>query len=364
MDLAKALALAIGELGTLAVMEEQGVVLVAGPKETLERAVRMLEQVDVPSPQVRITMYVFDVKLEALQQLGLAAAAQLKAQAVDAAGWPMTDESADNASSRFHVLSTHLELTQAVRMLHESGGAKMLADPELTVVDRQTTSFNVVTRIPLSGASPSKAEGPAAVTFEEAGVKLAITPRVLGDSIVELQMAPEYSTLAGFNNQGAPVIEVRRAQTNVRVIDGQTVVIGGLRRQMTVEAVQGVPGLMNWKVVGPLFRTVGTELTESELICIVRPQIVSIPVKPAQPLAQGGQSVESMEAQTWTTTAMATSSVQSGAYQVPMANQAADQITPSAYTPSVYQKPARPASRNINGSRNSVTQPSPFRRGR
>ncbi len=92
-------------------------------------------------------------------------------------------------------------------------------------------------------------------------------------------MSPEYSTLAGFNNQGSPVIEVRRAQTNVRAIDGQTVVIGGLRRQMTVEAVQGVPGLMNWKVVGPLFRTVGTELTESELICIVRPQIVSLPVK-------------------------------------------------------------------------------------
>ena len=63
-ELAQALQLAIGNQGSLTVLDSRDTVLVAGPPEILQRAVRMMEQVDTPRAQVRIAVYVFDVPLE------------------------------------------------------------------------------------------------------------------------------------------------------------------------------------------------------------------------------------------------------------------------------------------------------------
>ena len=50
--------------------------------------------------------------------------------------------------------------------------------------------------------------------------------------------------------------------------------IGGLRSKTTVETVKGIPGLMNVKYLGALFRTHETDVRESELLVFIMPEIV------------------------------------------------------------------------------------------
>lgn len=363
VELSSALELAVGNQGSLAVLDSQGLVLVAGPPEVLRRAVYMMEQVDTPRLQVRLAVYLFDVELGELKQLGLAATNQIAAQ----------PDGVLKETSQFHVLSNHLDLTQTLKLLSESSGAKLLADPQLTVIDGQTSSFSIVTRLPVEHGASTERSGPSgSLGYEEVGVKLAITPRVANLSMVELHIVPQYSSVAGFNNQGNPVIESRSAETTVRVAHRQSLVLGGLRKRNSLESVQPAGGLVNRKVVEPWFRSANAESAESELICIIRPEILD-----GTTAATQGNSLQAMHNSSAMQGLAATpglitsvplstdnaAAVQSGAYQEPYANPPVEQVKPSAYRPSVYAKAStaqHAPRRNINTSRNSVTQPLPL----
>ena len=379
-ELAQALQLAIGNQGSLTVLDSRDTVLVAGPPEILQRAVRMMEQVDTPRAQVRIAVYVFDVPLEDSKQLAIAAAKQLAAQATVSNG-QLLDMSTDISASGqnpFHVLASQLELNQALKLLATISNAKLLVDPLVTVLDRQTATFDTMMRIPSTVSS--NVERPVAsspTNLDEAGIRLALTPRILHEGNIELRMAAEYSSVIALNAQGAPVIDSRRADTIIRTSHGQTIVIGGLRKRAALEALQTVPSLINRKVTAPMFRTVGVEPSDTELICILRPEIVGPPTwmtpdlalranQPLQP-APGALAASNLERAPLAARNEASSVIQNSGYQEATGNPALDQVKPSAYRPSVYNTPARTApartmpapSRTINSSRNSVTQPLP-----
>jgi hypothetical protein len=109
--------------------------------------------------------------------------------------------------------------------------------------------------------------------FREAGITLMVTPRINDDGSLRLQIAPEFSVLAGFQS-GQPIIDRRSASTTVHLYDGESVVIGGLLRRNELETQRGVPGLKNLKYFAPLFRNHDTTVGESELLVFVRAEII------------------------------------------------------------------------------------------
>ncbi len=315
-EIAKAVELAIGTSGTYVTIEGEQVVLVSGPPEILRRAESVFQQVDQPRAQVRITAYIYDVSLGELERLGIDWSNQIMSQSVDSNGIPMRQIRADaglvnrnpatglvgaattvgsNAAGGaaggtagaatatanggqwvFRTLSNNFELNTVLQALDETKGAKLLADPHVTVVDRQKAEINIVTKIPIQQLTQTQQGGSIGTTaFEKAGIKMDVTPRIASDGTVEMQVVPEFSVLTGFNSTGQPIIDARRASTTVRVAHQQTLVIGGLRQKTAVETVRGIPGLMNWKYIGRLFQTHNTEMRESELIVFIQPEIVN-----------------------------------------------------------------------------------------
>ena len=87
-----------------------------------------------------------------------------------------------------------------------------------------------------------------------------------------MKVTPSFSVLTGFND-GQPIIDSREATTKVRIANGQTLVIGGLRQRRETENARGVPGVKNWKHVGALFRDHDTSVRESELLVFLKPEI-------------------------------------------------------------------------------------------
>ncbi len=306
-ELAKGVEMVIGAQGTFVTIEGEEALVVSGHSETIRRATHVMAQLDRARPQVRITAYIYDVAIGESEQSGIDWSSRFMGQSLDANGIPRdtlrndsglltrnqpaalvgnsvplgstttTAAAAAGATGPqwvFRTLSNNFELNTVIQALDETKGAKLLADPHVTVLDRHKATIDIITKVPIQQLTQTQQGGSIGTTaFEEAGVKLAVTPRIASDNTIQMIVTPEVSVLTGFSN-GNPIIDARRSTTTVRIGNQQTLVIGGLRQKTMVETVRGIPGLMNIKYLGKLFRVHNTEMKESELIVFLQPEII------------------------------------------------------------------------------------------
>lgn len=313
-DLEQPLTMVVGA-DNISLVEQENIVVVFGDAVAQRKAQQLMQQLDRPRPQVRITGYIYDVDLGEVEKLGVDWGQRTMSTAVDANGVPrnlgmsgtglLTPAAVSNPANTlsgvveetatatagaagaaatatgpaggqflFRTLSSSFELQALIQALEQTKGSRLLADPHVTVVDRHKASLGIVTEIPVQQLTQTQQGGAIGSTsFKDAGITLDVTPRIASDGTIEMQVEPTFSVLSGFQN-GNPIIDTRRASTVVRVNHGQALVIGGLRSKTTVETVKGIPGLMNVKYLGALFRTHDTDVRESEMIVFIMPEIV------------------------------------------------------------------------------------------
>lgn len=175
-------------------------------------------------------------------------------------------------------------------LLESRGVVRVLAEPSLTAMSGQTATFLAGGEFPVPvSQSGSGAGGGAAITVEykEFGVRLPLTPTVLGKDRIALKVAPEVSDLdftAGIQIGGVavPALTVRRTETTVELGDGESFVISGLVSNNLIANVDKVPGLADIPILGAFFKSVSYDRSEKELIMIVTPHLV-------RPLAREAQ---------------------------------------------------------------------------
>jgi type II secretory pathway component GspD/PulD (secretin) len=71
-----------------------------------------------------------------------------------------------------------------------------------------------------------------------------------------------------------PVVDKRTADTKLLVKNGQTVVLGGLRKRDITKQINKVPLLGDLPLVGALFKFTGEDTVNSELVVFVTPWII------------------------------------------------------------------------------------------
>ena len=109
----------------------------------------------------------------------------------------------------------------------------------------------------------------------ETGITLEVTPQVSSDGFVLLDMfvkssEPDFTR----TTDNIPNEITRQATSHVLVREGQTVVLGGIYRDVSNNNVNGVPWFMNIPGLGWLFKN--TELTKSreDLLVFLTPRIL------------------------------------------------------------------------------------------
>jgi type II secretory pathway component GspD/PulD (secretin) len=257
---------------------------------------------------VHITALIYDVSLEDMRRLGVnwhhtvrgdigpnGTAEQLFSgasvlQSVPTAG-------AVNGAMTFASLSRHFDLTAVVQALDEAQNSRLLANPNVTVVENEPATIAIVTEIPYQQLVQTQQGGNIGTTaFREAGVKLEVNPVVAEDATIQMMITPSFSRLTGFTpgDQPQPIIDRREAKTTVRVANGQTFVIGGLRQRQDISEMNGIPYLKSLHKIGALFRSNHDTVRESELLVFIRPEIVTS-IECPLPREQAAQ----MHAQGW-----------------------------------------------------------------
>jgi pilus assembly protein CpaC len=167
-------------------------------------------------------------------------------------------------------------------MLEQEGLYRTLAEPTLTAISGESASFLAGGEFPApSGVDNS---GTVSVTFRPFGVSLAFTPVVLSEGRISLRVRTEVSELSqdgaltlgnDFAAATIPGVKVRRAETTLELPSGGSMIMGGLLQDNIRQAITGQPGLMKLPVLGTLFRSRDFQRSETELVIIVTPYLVS-----------------------------------------------------------------------------------------
>jgi type IV pilus assembly protein PilQ len=174
----------------------------------------------------------------------------------------------------------------ALNILRTQVGAKLLANPRILVLDNETAEFKIISEIPYTETSDTSAGGSMTSTqFKEVGVELKVKPHITRDGMIRLDIVPKFSVVSELGSiipnsgglRGVPTIDAREVDTKALVKDGQTVVLGGLRKRTVSQDISKIPLLGDVPILGNIFTSVEEEVETNELIVFLTPRIVVEP---------------------------------------------------------------------------------------
>ncbi len=253
--------------------ERQNVIVIKGSEEELKNAESLIKNLDKKLPQVMIEVKVVAVSTDATRDLGI------EWEQIFAGGIKFGEISLGGTFERL----TKLNIT--LRSMVQKKKAEVLANPKVMTLDGYEATINLADEVPVGESmSVDEATGIRTVTptFKKVGVILRVIPRVNKDkSSLLLELHPEISSITdwldteGLIVKKIPVIGTRKIDTFVRLKNNEPLVIGGLIKSEDVKELRKIPILGDLPLLGGLFRFVKKTHTESEVIIIIVPHIIS-----------------------------------------------------------------------------------------
>ncbi len=169
----------------------------------------------------------------------------------------------------FGILSTDFDIQGLITAEVNNNNAEILANPNLVTLENQPAQIEIIQEFPYRELTQTEGGGQIASTeFKNIGTTLEVTPRVTADEDILVEIFVEQSVITAFS-ENVPVTNNRRATTNVRTDDSQTIFIGGLRRMDDQLDVRKVPVLGDIPVISPLFRTTTSNKQNTDLLIFV-----------------------------------------------------------------------------------------------
>lgn len=172
-------------------------------------------------------------------------------------------------------ISSNYILTMQLSALQEEGKLNILSTPSITTLDNQTASIESGREVPFQTVETAGGTAVVKVEFKKAVLSLKVTPHIIDDNMLRLNVITHKDELDFTNEvQGNPTIITKNAETNVILFDGQTMVIGGLSKEIASDSESGVPVLKNIPVLGHLFKSTGKSSNMEEVLIFITPRIL------------------------------------------------------------------------------------------
>ncbi len=160
-----------------------------------------------------------------------------------------------------------------VKAIEEITDTTVLANPKLLALNRQKAQVIVGRRDGYFTTTVTQTQAIQTVEFLETGTQLVFRPFIGDDGFIRVELHPEDSV--GFvNAQGLPSEQTTEVTTNVIIRDGETILIGGLFREVTTDARSQVPALGSLPVIGMLFRSKSESTDREEVIILLTIHII------------------------------------------------------------------------------------------
>lgn len=177
--------------------------------------------------------------------------------------------------------------------LEEDVHTNTLSAPKILTLDNQEASILVGYHTPILAstvtAGSSTTGTGSTVTqsldyYQEIGIRLNVVPQVSEEGYINMIIHPSItssssnvtatSTASGETTEtDYPIIDVREAQTQVMVRDGETIVIGGLLKDVKSKENVGIPFLSKIPYLGLLFTRETVDISKVDLLIFITARV-------------------------------------------------------------------------------------------
>ncbi|MDD5565921.1 MAG: secretin N-terminal domain-containing protein [Candidatus Omnitrophica bacterium] len=245
--------------------------------DRIAKVEQVAKALDTKTPQVMIETMMLTVKLTDDDQLGVE--------------WTLTEKDESN-----RVINQALSLGSGTRTGYLKYGktlfpwsyftglidfwvrnqkADILANPRVLTLDNMPATIDLTEQVAYTETTQSTESTSVlqSTQFKDVPVKLVVKPHITKDDYVFMNIVTEQSFRSGTSG-GQPIIDKRSASTNLMVKDGETIVIGGLRKKEKTSTIDKFPLLGDIPFVGFLFRKTVINTVNTELIIFVTPHVI------------------------------------------------------------------------------------------
>ena len=266
-------------------------IIVRGYQEDLDVIDKVIKEIDVRTKQVLIEAFVVDVTSTFAAALGSRIGAMTKqgtgdtsqttisgtiggaattstGVALSSAAGTVSDNTIVGATSGIGIIKTMGASVLKVELeaLEKRGLSKIISNPKIFSLDNQTATIKQGEQIPVAG-------GDGADTYKDAALVMTVTPSIIGDGNVLLDVKVNNDS-PNRTNAGSVGINTMEINTKLLVADGDIVVIGGIKKNVVSDSKSSVPGMNKVPIIGKMFQGKSKSDTLDELLVFIAPRIL------------------------------------------------------------------------------------------
>lgn len=308
----------LSQKGKIAVDTRTNTLLIRDMEALVDRLEEIVRKLDLRTPQVFIDAKIVEVTTNFARSLGIAWGGQ-----------PVQDRNS-NAPSSFQVggdpdnnnllvnlpvpsaplagnltigrVADTLRLDVRLSALEQQGVARILSNPRVLTINNKeaTVSSGTELLIPTTvltggvGVAPVPSGGTGGsfmggVTSIPVKLELKVTPTVTPDNRVLLHVHADKKEVdrSVATIQGVPPLTTRTAETDILVLDGETVVLGGILTENRSVRENRVPWLHSIPILGWFFKRRDVTTDTTELMIFLTPTVNKEPDRTAKGPAGG-----------------------------------------------------------------------------
>jgi type IV pilus assembly protein PilQ len=283
--------------GSIMVDQHTNSLIIQAIMPDIVRMISLIEKLDRPTPQILIEAHIVEATKETAYNLGIqwgglyhtgdswitsgANSGDVLGNSLSTGIDPISGIAANfpaNIGDSGLTLGFAVEnigkgiLNVQLSALQEDGQLNILSSPSITTLDNQMAFTENGEKVPYVSAN---SEGDSDVQFEEAVLRLEITPHVIDERNLKMKIGvkkDEVDTTRAV--EGNPFIIRKQTQTTLIVADNETIVISGLSKQTNLNSESGIPGLKDIPVLGYLFKGKNQSDKMEEVLIFITPHIL------------------------------------------------------------------------------------------
>jgi general secretion pathway protein D len=279
---------------TLFVDERTGVVVMRDTPDAVRMAEKLVASIDVPEPEVLISVEVLEIARSKLLNLGITPPGSFTASATSVAGAAGAAATGGASGLVLSDLSHQSANTIGIssvsitaNALQTVGNTNTLASPRIRARNKEKAKILIGSRVPVITSSTalltSGTASSSSVQYLDVGLTLEVQPTVYQDGDVAIKIGLEVSSITNTVVVGgtqAYTIGTRNANTLIRLKDGETQILAGLIQDSDTRNSAGIPGLSQIPIVGRLFGSHNTDREKSEIVLSITPHIIRTQARP------------------------------------------------------------------------------------
>lgn len=295
-------------------MARSKVLIISDIPPVLDNIKEVVAQLDIMPPQILVEARIMEVNTDRLKDLGVdwgtgttgastetpgniasskhdgISTSTIAAHAVSGLITPSVFASKSSgltaANTGLKLIYKKLTGSQFEVVLHaleEDARTNTLSAPRLLALNNQEASILIGTKYPIltSDVSSQSAGQTVSVSLEyyqDIGIQLNVVPQVGANNYINMVVHPAVSTTTAtgtsISTGSYPIIDIREAETRVLMKDGETVVIGGLLKDVKGKQITGIPILSKIPLLGKLFSRETLDTQKIELIIFITAHII------------------------------------------------------------------------------------------